>query len=245
MSPLVRPFAALRPRADTAAAVIAPPYDVVDATEARALAQGRPHSFLRVSRPEIDFAPGTSPYEDRVYARGDRTEGNLRELGLRNVEPAADLAFTLGTGEAPGDARRWFTGDRARDRIVVVPSSVVQGYVDERGGDYVGLMAGFVDALAGLGCEVLIVPHSARPGARASRMNDLPVCRAIHRRLAAPDREVEVFDQDEAAVGEVHGAHHDVSIGRRHGRGHGRRGDGLARCRGHCRSTSGSPSRRR
>ena len=66
MNPLVRPFAALRPRPETAAAVIAPPYDVVDAAEARALAAGRPHSFLRVSRPEIDFEPGTSPYEDRV-----------------------------------------------------------------------------------------------------------------------------------------------------------------------------------
>ncbi len=125
---------------------------------------------------------------DRVYARGADTEGHLRELGLHNAEPAADLAFTLGgSGEAAGGERRWFSGDRERDRIVVVPSAVVQGYVDARGGDYVRLMAGFVDALVGLRCEVLIVPHSARPGARASRMNDLPVCRAIHRRLLAPE----------------------------------------------------------
>jgi uncharacterized protein (DUF1015 family) len=67
---LVRPFAALRPRAATAAAVIAPPYDVVDGDEARTLADGKPHSFLHVSRPEIDFAPGTSAHDDRVYARG-------------------------------------------------------------------------------------------------------------------------------------------------------------------------------
>ena len=91
MSPLVRPFAALRPRADTAAAVIAPPYDVVDATEARALAQGRPHSFLRVSRPEIDFAPGTSPYEDRVYARGAENLAALVEG--RVLEREAQACF--------------------------------------------------------------------------------------------------------------------------------------------------------
>jgi len=34
--------------------VIAPPYDVINAEEARNLAQGRLNSFLHVSRPEID-----------------------------------------------------------------------------------------------------------------------------------------------------------------------------------------------
>jgi uncharacterized protein (DUF1015 family) len=70
LTSLVRPFAALRPRADTAHAVIAPPYDVVDSDEARALAAGRPHSFLHVSRPEIDFPRGTDAHTDEVYARG-------------------------------------------------------------------------------------------------------------------------------------------------------------------------------
>jgi len=74
---LARPFAALRPLPETAAAVVAPPYDVVDADEARALAAGRPSSFLHVSRPEIDLPPGTDPYSDAVYARG---AGNLRRL---------------------------------------------------------------------------------------------------------------------------------------------------------------------
>lgn len=123
----------------------------------------------------------------RVYARGARTEAHLRALGLDNVEPAADLAFTLGyPGDAGDQARRWFPADRRGDRVVVVPSSVVQGYLDDAGGDYVQVMADFVEALLGRGCKVLIVPHSARPGARASRMNDLPVCRAIYGALASP-----------------------------------------------------------
>lgn len=99
MNPLVRPFAALRPRPETAAAVIAPPYDVVDATEARALAAGRPHSFLRVSRPEIDFEPGTSPYEDRVYVRGaDNLAALVRDGILEREEQACFYAYRMAMG---------------------------------------------------------------------------------------------------------------------------------------------------
>jgi len=77
MPNLVKPFAALRPRAEHAAAVIAPPYDVVSTDEARALVRDRPASFLHISRPEIDLAPGISPYADEVYLRG---AANLRRL---------------------------------------------------------------------------------------------------------------------------------------------------------------------
>ena len=58
MTELVRPFAALRPTAASAAEVVAPPYDVVSTEEARALAAGRPRSFLHISRPEIDLPEG-------------------------------------------------------------------------------------------------------------------------------------------------------------------------------------------
>ena len=51
----VSPFRALRPPAERAAAVGAPPYDVVDVEEARALAAGQPDNFLHVTRPEIDL----------------------------------------------------------------------------------------------------------------------------------------------------------------------------------------------
>src|SRR5262245_41511901 len=52
------PFRALRPAPDTAAAIAAVPYDVVSTDEARALADGNPLSFLRVSRAEIELPPG-------------------------------------------------------------------------------------------------------------------------------------------------------------------------------------------
>lgn len=63
----IYPFAALRPVPKAAAVVAAVPYDVVNTEEARALAAGNTLSFLHVSRPEIDLAPGANPYSDAVY----------------------------------------------------------------------------------------------------------------------------------------------------------------------------------
>ena len=74
---LVRPFRALRPVPEAAAAVAAVPYDVVSGAEARALAAGNPLSFLHVSRAEIDLPPDTDPYDGRVY---DTAAGNLEQL---------------------------------------------------------------------------------------------------------------------------------------------------------------------
>lgn len=66
----IHPFTALRPPPEHAAEVAAPPYDVVDSREARALATGKPRSYLHVSRPEIDLPEGTDEHDDAVYARG-------------------------------------------------------------------------------------------------------------------------------------------------------------------------------
>ncbi|HBB41520.1 MAG TPA: DUF1015 domain-containing protein, partial [Proteobacteria bacterium] len=51
---MLQPFRALRADPSRAAQVAAPPYDVLDTAEARALAAGNPLSFLHVSKPEID-----------------------------------------------------------------------------------------------------------------------------------------------------------------------------------------------
>ncbi len=82
MSALVRPFRALRPRPEHASAVAAPPYDVVDTDEARALAEGKPLSFLHVSRPEIDLPSGTDPHSDPVYAQGAANLARLVDSGV-------------------------------------------------------------------------------------------------------------------------------------------------------------------
>ncbi|HEY6599076.1 MAG TPA: DUF1015 domain-containing protein, partial [Pseudomonadales bacterium] len=98
---LVRPFAALRPRAERAGDVIAPPYDVVSTDEARALAHDRPASFLHVSRPEIDLPAGTSAYAEVVYTRGAQNLAALRETMLvREKRPAYYVYRMTASGRA-------------------------------------------------------------------------------------------------------------------------------------------------
>lgn len=67
---LIKPFRGLRPVAGRADEVVAPPYDVVDRAEAKALAQDRPWSFLHISRPEIDLPDAVDAYDPSVYAKG-------------------------------------------------------------------------------------------------------------------------------------------------------------------------------
>ncbi len=68
--PLVQPFTGLRPTSDTAQHVVAPPYDVLNAAEAREKAQGKPLSFLHVSKPEIDLDEGVDVHAPEVYTKG-------------------------------------------------------------------------------------------------------------------------------------------------------------------------------
>ncbi len=80
--PLIRPFPGLRPLPEKAAEVAAPPYDVLDTNEARERAKGKPWSFLHISKPEIDLAPGTDPYSPEVYAKGKENFIRMIEEGV-------------------------------------------------------------------------------------------------------------------------------------------------------------------
>jgi uncharacterized protein (DUF1015 family) len=66
----IRPFRAWRPNPASASETACVPYDVIDTDEARALAHGKPRSFLHVIRPEIDLSPITDIHDDAVYAQG-------------------------------------------------------------------------------------------------------------------------------------------------------------------------------
>ena len=66
---LIKPFRALRPAPERAADVLAPPYDVLSSVEARDRAEGKPWSFLHVSRAEIDLDPAIDPYDRAVYVK--------------------------------------------------------------------------------------------------------------------------------------------------------------------------------
>ena len=83
---LIKPFRALRPAAGRSEDVVAPPYDVVDRAEAKALVAGRPWSFLHISRPEIDLDDGVDPYDASVYEKGrENLQRMLDEVAHREL----------------------------------------------------------------------------------------------------------------------------------------------------------------
>ncbi len=84
---LIRPFAGLRPAPDRANDVVAPPYDVLNTAEARERTQGRPLSFLHISKPEIDLPEDISPYDPAVYAKGAENLQKLISDGVLQRDP--------------------------------------------------------------------------------------------------------------------------------------------------------------
>ncbi|MFN8282949.1 MAG: DUF1015 family protein [Chitinophagales bacterium] len=66
----IRPFKGLRPRKDIVDKVAAKPYDVLNSEEAKEEAKDNPFSFLRISKPEINFEYSIDQYADEVYQKG-------------------------------------------------------------------------------------------------------------------------------------------------------------------------------
>lgn len=86
--PLIQPFAGLRPLPDRAAAVAAPPYDVLSSAEARERAAGRPWSFFHISKAEIDLPADTDPYSPAVYSRSAENLRRLVDAGVLVRDPS-------------------------------------------------------------------------------------------------------------------------------------------------------------
>ena len=80
--PLIRPFAGLRPVPERAEEVVAPPYDVLNSAEARERANGRPWSFLHISKAEIDLPEDTDPYDALVYAKSAENLQKMLDEGI-------------------------------------------------------------------------------------------------------------------------------------------------------------------
>jgi uncharacterized protein (DUF1015 family) len=80
--------------------VACPPYDVIDAREARALAAGDDLSFLYVSRPEVGLPSGTDEHDERAYAEGRRALE--RFCGRGALVPSAGARYWLYAQEWAG-----------------------------------------------------------------------------------------------------------------------------------------------
>ena len=70
----VKPFAAIRPPKSIVTEVAAPPYDVLNSAEAKAMAGEK--SLLHITKPEIDFEPIAGEHEQRTY---DKAVANFKE----------------------------------------------------------------------------------------------------------------------------------------------------------------------
>ena len=66
---IVKPFKGIRPPKELVEKVESRPYDVLDSEEARAEAGDNEMSLYRIIKPEINFEPGTSEYDPRVYEK--------------------------------------------------------------------------------------------------------------------------------------------------------------------------------
>ena len=84
----IRAFRGLVPDPAQVADIACVPYDVLNADEARVLAEGRPNTLLRVDRAELELPPETNPYSDAVYARAKTNFERLQSVGALRRESA-------------------------------------------------------------------------------------------------------------------------------------------------------------
>jgi uncharacterized protein (DUF1015 family) len=73
----IQPFNALRPIPELAQQVASRPYDVLNSDEARIEAKGNPHSFLHVTKSEIDLPSGIDTHTGQVY---NKASENLQQF---------------------------------------------------------------------------------------------------------------------------------------------------------------------
>lgn len=86
----IKPFRALRPKENLVSKVASVPYDVVNVAEAKSLAENNPHSFLHVTRSEIDLSE-SDVYSTEVYRKAKENLQKLRREGVLIREDTPSL----------------------------------------------------------------------------------------------------------------------------------------------------------
>ena len=83
----VKPFCGIRPPRDLVEKIESRPYDVLNSEEARQEAGDNEMSLYHIIKPEIDFAPGTSEYDPRVYERAAENFQKFQDRGWLVQDP--------------------------------------------------------------------------------------------------------------------------------------------------------------
>jgi len=116
----LKPILGLVPAPQHVEQVAAVPYDVVDRSEAAALAAGKPCSLLHVDRAEIDLPPAVEPYDDAVYAKARENFLRLQSEGVLVRETMPAVYFyrqTMGAHRQTGLIAGCHIEDYERDII--------------------------------------------------------------------------------------------------------------------------------
>lgn len=77
----IKPFKGIRPPKQYVEEVESRPYDVLDSEEARVEAGDNEKSLYHIIKPEIDFEPGTSEYDSRVYEKAAENFKKFQDKG--------------------------------------------------------------------------------------------------------------------------------------------------------------------
>ena len=96
---IIKPFMGLRPHPSKVEEVASVPYDVINREEASALVQGKPNSFLRVVRSEVDLPNESNPYAPEVYQLANDRLNAMKDEGVlvQDQEPSMYLyRITMG-----------------------------------------------------------------------------------------------------------------------------------------------------
>ena len=76
---IIKPFKGVRPPKDLVEQVESRPYDVLNSEEAREEAGDNEKSLYHIIKPEINFEPGTSEYDPRVYESAAQNSRSFRK----------------------------------------------------------------------------------------------------------------------------------------------------------------------
>ena len=84
---IIKPFKGIRPPKDLVEQVESRPDDVLNSEEAREEAGDNAKSLYHIIKPEIDFEPGTSEYDPRVYEKAAENFKKFQENGWLVEDP--------------------------------------------------------------------------------------------------------------------------------------------------------------
>ncbi len=99
---IIKPFRGLHPKPEFAKDIASPPYDVLNAKEARKIVEKAPNSFLRVNKAELEFDDNVDAYSEKVYQRGKANLQRLSDLGfmIRDENPCLYLYQIIMDGKS-------------------------------------------------------------------------------------------------------------------------------------------------